>query len=123
MTSDTMDNITGINLPPPSPATRQVGVSLVGSPLALTRSTSSVSNQSDIRTPEESLRDSLSVYKSFLLHEIAFIDNEITALIERDPDTDARQQIAFLQLRNGLKIRFNTLQTRLARVNALLDVM
>ncbi len=123
MTSETMDNITGINLPPPSPATRQVGVSLVGSPISLTRSTSSISGQSDIRTPEESLRDSLNVYKSFLRHEIAFIDNEITALIERAPDPDSRQEIALLQLRNGLKIRFNTLQTRLARVNALLEVM
>ena len=122
MTSD-MDTITGINLPPPSPATRQVGVSLVGSPISLTRSTSSISGQSDIRTPEESLRDSLSVYKSFLLHEIQFIDSEIAALIERAPDPDTHQQIAMLQLRNGLKIRFNTLQTRLARVNALLEVM
>ncbi len=122
MTSD-MDTITGINLPPPSPATRQVGVSLVGSPISLTRSTSSISGQSDIRTPEESLRDSLSVYKSFLLHEIQFIDSEIVALIERAPDPDTHQQIAMLQLRNGLKIRFNTLQTRLARVNALLEVM
>lgn len=122
MTSD-MDSVTGINLPPPSPATRQVGVSLVGSPISLTRSTSSVSGQSDIRTPEETLRDSLTAYKSFLLHEIAFIDNEITELIERAPDTDTRQQLAFLQLRNGLKIRFNNLQTRLTRVNALLEVM
>lgn len=123
MTSETMDNITGINLPPPSPATRQVGVSLMGSPISLTRSTSSVSGQSDIRTPEESLRDSLAAYKSFLLHEIQFIDSEITALIERAPEPDSRQEIALLQLRNGLKIRFNTLQTRLARVNALLEVM
>ena len=118
-----MNAITGINLPPPSPATRQVGVSLVGSPISLTRSTSSISGQSDIRTPEESLRDSLGVYKSFLLHEIQFIDSEITALIERSPDPNPSQEAALMQLRNGLKIRFNTLQTRLSRVNALLEVM
>lgn len=119
-----MDTITGINLPPPpSPATRQVGVSMMGSPLSLTRSTSSLSGQSDIRTPEESLRDNLIAYKSFLLHELQFLDTEITELIEREPDPNPRQQVAFLQLRQGLKIRYNNLTTRLSRVNALLDVM
>jgi hypothetical protein len=123
MTSENMNNITGINLPVPSPATRQVGVSLMGSPISLTRSTSSVSGQSDIRTPEESLRDSLAAYKSFLLREIQFIDSEITALIERAPDPNPSQEASLQQLRNGLKIRYNNLQTRLARVNALLEVI
>jgi hypothetical protein len=123
MASENMNNITGINLPPPSPATRQVGVSMMGSPISLTRSTSSVSGQSDIRTPEESLRDSLAAYKSFLLREIQFVDSEIIALIERAPDPNPNQEAALQQLRNGLKIRYNNLQTRLARVNALLEVM
>jgi hypothetical protein len=118
-----MNNIIGISLPVPSPATRQVGISLMGSPISLARSTSSLSAQSDIRTPEESLRDSLSAYKTFLTHEIEFVDNEITALIERAPDPNPSQQAAFLQLRQGLKIRFNSLQIRLARVNDLLEVL
>jgi hypothetical protein len=69
------------------------------------------------------LRDSLGVYKTFLLHEIQFVDSEITALIERAPDPNPSQEAALQQLRDGLKIRFNNLQTRLARVNALLDVI
>jgi len=118
-----MDNITGINLPPPSPATRQVGISLVGLPIVLSRSTSSISNQSDIRTPEESLRDALQVYKNFLEREIQFVDSEITALIERPTGQDVAQDAALLQLRNGLKIRYNNLQTRLMRLNALVEVL
>lgn len=118
-----MNTYIGINLPPPSPATRQVGVSMMGSPISLARSTSTASNQSDIRTPEETLRDSLQAYKTFLEHEIQFVDNEITALIQRPPGDDTAQDAALLQLRNGLKIRYNNLQTRLARVNALLEVL
>lgn len=118
-----MDQITGIHLPPPSPATRQVGVGLLGSPIALSRSTTSLSNQSDIRSPEELLRDNLVTYKTFLQHEIQFVDNEITALIERQPSDDPHLDASFVQLRNGLKIRYNTLTVRLARVNALLEVL
>lgn len=120
-----MDAITGINLPPPSAATRQVGVTLgtVGSPIVLSRSTSSISNHSDIRSPEEVLRDNLLAYKTFLQHEIEFVDNEITALVERPPSDNPHLDASFLRLREGLKIRYNTLTMRLARTNALLEVM
>jgi hypothetical protein len=116
-----MDQITGINLPQPSPATRQVGVSLMGSPISLSRSTSSLSNQSDIRSPEEILRDNLLAYIIFLEHEIEFVDAEITALLERPSSNDPNVDTAFLRLREGLKIRYNKLQQRLSRARALLD--
>jgi hypothetical protein len=118
-----MDQITGINLPPPSPATRQVGVSLVGSPISLARSTSSLSNQSDIRSPEEVLRDNLIAYKVFLEHEIQFVDTEIIALAERLPSDDPSVDAAFLRLRDGLKVRYNKLQTRLSYARALLETL
>lgn len=118
-----MDSIIGIHLPPPSPATRQVGISLAGSPISLARSTSSLSNQSDIRSPEEVLRDNLIAYKTFLEHEIDFVNNEINALIQRAPSDDPCLDTSFLQLRNGLKIRYNRLTLRLSRTKALLEVM
>lgn len=101
---------THLTLSIPPPATRQIGVSSLGSPLELVRSSS------DTQTPEESLKQRLQVYKTYLEHEVEFIDSEIRALSgEIDP--------AFMDLRNGLKIRYNTLQTKLARVNALLEVL
>lgn len=104
---------TSLSLAIPPPATRQVGLSSLGSPLELTRS---ISNRSDVQTPEENIKQRLQVYKTYLEHEVDFIDSEIRALVgEIDP--------AFMDLRNGLKIRFNTLQTKLARVNALLEVL
>ena len=112
-----------INLPAPTNAERQVGVSLMGSPIILSRSTSNVSGVSDIRTPEESLRDRLLVYKTHLTHEIDFVNNEITALIQRPPSQDLSEEAALQDLRNGLKIRYNLLQARLTRVNALLEVL
>lgn len=118
-----MDHVSGIHLPPPSPATRQVGVGTIGSPIVLSRGTSSLSNQSDIRNPEETLRDYLVAYKTFLQHDIDFVNNEINALIQRPPSDNPHLDASFLQLRNSLKIRFNTLTTRLTRVNALLEVL
>lgn len=116
-----MNSYIGITLPPPSPATRQVGtVGSVGSPMSLVRSTSTAS---EIRTPEETLRDYLNAYKVFLEHEIQFVDNEIMALIERPPSDDPAQDGAFLTLRNNLKIRYNTLTNKLRRVNDLMEVM
>ncbi len=109
-----------INLPPPPPATRQAGVGFRGSPISLSRGSSSIS---DTRTPEEVVRDSLVAYKMFLEHEIQFLESEISALIERQPDQNPRQEAAMLTLRNGLKIRFNTQSVKMARINALLDVM
>lgn len=119
-----MNPYVGITLPPPSPATRQVGaVGSVGSPMSLVRSTSTASTASDIRTPEETLRDYLNGYKVFLEHEIQFVDNEIMALIERPPSDNPAQDGALLTLRNNLKIRYNTLVNKLRRVNDLLEVM
>lgn len=118
-----MNPYVGIHLPPPSPATRQVGVGTLGSPISLARSTSTTSTASEIRTPEETLRDSLNAYKLFLEHEIQFVDNEITALIERPPSDNPAQDGAFLTLRNNLKVRYNTLTHRLRKVRELLEVM
>jgi hypothetical protein len=119
-----MNPYVGITLPPPSPATRQVGMTgSVGSPMSLVRSTSTASTASDIRTPEETLREYLNGYKVFLEHEIQFVDNEIRALIERPASDNPAQDGAFLTLRNSLKIRYNTLTNRLRKVNDLLEVM
>ncbi len=118
-----MNPYVGINLPPPSPATRQVGMSMLGSPISLTRSTSSLSGASENRPLEETLREYLNAYKVFLEHEIQFVDNEILALIERQPSDNPAQESAFLTLRDNLKVRYNTLRTRLAKLEALLEVL
>jgi hypothetical protein len=118
-----MNPYTGINLPPPSPATRQVGTGSLGSPVSIARSTSSLSTASEIRSPEETLRDYLNVYKTFLEHEIQFVDNEILALIERPPSDNPAQDGALLTLRDNLKVRYNSLRSRLTRVISLLEVM
>ena len=99
-----------LSLAIPSPATRQVGISMLGSPLELSRSAS------DAQTPEESLKQRLQVYKLHLEHDIEFMNSEIQALV-------GQTSTAFLDLRDGLKIRYNTLQIRLSRVNALLEVL
>lgn len=112
-----MNPYIGINLPPPSPATRQVGGGSLGSPLSIT------STVSEIRSPEETLRDYLNAYKVFLEHEIQFVDNEILALIERPPGDNPAQDGALLTLRDNLKVRYNSLQNRLAKVLSLLEVL
>lgn len=118
-----MSQYTGLNLAIPSPPTRQTGVGILGSPISLSRSVSLTSNSTDTRTPEEVLRDNLLVYKTFLEHEIQFIDSEINALIERPISGDSHLDASFMTLRNGLKIRFNTLQVKKARVDSLLEVL
>lgn len=119
-----MNPYVGINLPPPSPATRQMGtVGSIGSPISIVRSTSTASTTSEIRTPEETLRDYLNAYKVFLEHEIQFVDNEIRALIERPPSDNPAEDGALLTLRNNLKIRYNTLTNKMRKVNDLLEVM
>lgn len=119
-----MNPYIGISLPPPSPVTRQVGTtgSIIGSPVSITQSISSVSTP-EVRNPEETLRDYLHAYKVFLEHEIQFIDNEIRALIERPPSDNPAEDGALLTLRNNLKIRYNTLTNKLRKVNDLLEVM
>ena len=118
-----MNPYVGISLPPPSPATRQVGAGTVGSPISLIRSTSTTSTVSDNRTPEETVRESLNAYKLFLEHEIQFVDTEIMALIERPPSDNPTQDGALLTLRENLKVRYNTLTNRLRKVRDLLEVM
>lgn len=105
---------TSLSLSIPPPATRQVGVSIMGSPLSR--------SVSDTQTPEESLRQRLQVYKTYLEHEIQFVESEIQAILDM-PIRPLEEHNAFMDLRNGLKIRFNTLQTKLSRVNALLEVL
>ena len=56
-----------IQLPPPSAITRQVATGL-NSPLA--RSTSTASDRSDIRNPDDAMRQRLGVYRTYLEHEI-----------------------------------------------------
>jgi hypothetical protein len=106
-----------IQLPPPSPITRQIATGL-NSPLSR-----SVSTGSEIRNPDETMRDRLSVYRTYLEHELEFLDNEIRALIERPPSQDPTQDHAFAVLRDGLKIRYNSLGVRLRKVKELLEVM
>ena len=118
-----MSQFTGLNLTIPSPPTRQIGIGIMGSPLSLSRSVSLASNTTDNRTPEEVLRDNLTAYKTFLEHEIQFIDNEIHALIERPSSGDSHLDASFMTLRNSLKIRFNTLVTKKNRVDSLLEVL
>ena len=110
-----------MNLPPPSSIdlTRQTCVSSSGSPIALSRSSSTGSD----RSIEESLRVRLESYLIFLQHEIDFISNEIQALIDRIPGPDRLLEDSFLDLRDRLKIRFNRLQLKKVRLLSLLEVV
>lgn len=109
-----------IQLPPPSSISRQTAVGL-NSPLS--RSVSTVSDRSDIRNPDETMRHRLSVYRTYLEHEIQFVDNEIRALIEREPSQNPTQDAALLDLRDSLKIRYNSLRTKLVKVSELLELL
>ena len=111
-------------LPPPSLSfQRQTAVGLLGSPITLSREVSTSSSRSDTRHPDEIMRERLTVYRTYLEHEIEFVDNEIQALIERVPSQDPVQEGPFLELRDNLKIRYNGLTAKLTRVIALLEVM
>lgn len=111
-----------LRLAPPSPATRQTGIA-IGSPMILSRSTTDGSDLSDTQNPETSLRHRLLVFKVHLEHEIDFLDSEIHALIERPPSQNPVEDAALLELRDNLKIRYNTFRTRLVRVDDLLSVL
>jgi hypothetical protein len=65
----------------------------------------------------------LLAYKTFLEHELQFLESEIHALIHREPDENPRQEAAMLTLRDGLKVRYNTQSVKMVRIQALLDVM
>lgn len=118
-----MTDQTPIALPAPSGLTRQVGVTEPGSPLPVSRGSSVSSPRVPAENPDEMMRRRLHHYKTHLEHEIDFVSNEITALIERAPGDNAQDEQILLELRDGLKVRFNTLQMRLARVKQLLEVM
>lgn len=110
-------------LPPPTLSIRRQIATGVLSPIALSREDSTASSRSDVRHPDEIMRERLLVYKTYLEHEITFVENEIRALIERPPSQDPVQQAVFLELRDNLKVRFNHLSARLPRLVALLEVM
>ena len=113
-----------INLAIPSPPTRQVGVSSdIGSPIVLSRGVSGQSDLSIIQTLEESIRYRLEAYKTYLEHEVLFLDTEILALTNRVPGSNTQENVALLELQDDLKIRYNSTQKKLSRVNALLEVL
>jgi hypothetical protein len=108
--------------PPPLSIRRQIATGVV-SPITLSREESTASSRSDIRHPDEIMRERLLTYKTYLEHEIQFTETEIRALIERPPSLDPVQQASFEQLRDNLKVRYNGLSAKLPRVLALLEVM
>ena len=111
-------------LPPPSiNVTRQTAIGIIGSPLTLSRGTSNISDRSDIRHPDEVMREQLALYKTHLEHELQFVDNEIQALFQRTPSQDPVQEAALVELRNGLKVRYNRIRAKLTMVNDLLEIM
>ncbi len=109
--------------PPPLDFTRQVGVSSYGSPIVLSRSSSSMSDRSDARTMDQVLKARLESYLTYLQHEIDFINNEIQALIHREPGPNEAQEQDLLRLREQLKVRFNHLQVKKERTVALIEVL
>ena len=110
-----------MELPPPTDFSRQVGVSSPTSPLS--RATTYSSDRSEIHHPDHEMREHLLRYKTFLEHEITFVDSEIQALLDKKPSEDTAEEQQWLQLRQNLKVRYNTLQHRLARVRALLELL
>ncbi len=109
-----------LQLAPPSPATRQTAIGIPTSPIPLSRSTTSSSTEN--LTPEESIRRHLFTFKVHLEHDIEFVSSEIRAITEQNYD-DRLSQESLLTLRDNLKVRYNTLQKRLTKVNALLEVL
>jgi len=109
-----------MDLPPPTDLTRQTGI---GSPIVLSRGTTNGSDLSDIRSPDEEIRCKLLAYKTYLEHESDFLDNEIRALMERQPSLDRLEERAFADLRTSLKVRFNSVQRKLYCVRELLALL
>jgi hypothetical protein len=109
--------------PPPLMITRQIATGLLGSPITLSRETSTTSSHNDTRNPNQIMREHLCVYRTYLEHEITFVDNEIQALIVRTPYQDPVQEGHFLDLRDKLKLRYNDLSAKRVRVISLLEVM
>ena len=111
-------------LPPPSlQITRQVAVGALGSPITLSREVSTASSRSENRSADEVMRERLGAYRIFLEHELDFLFNEIEALIRRAPSQNPVEDASLLELRDGLKVRYNNLRVKHTRVVALLEVM
>ena len=102
---------------------RQTAIGFPSSPVPFSRSISTASDTNEILHPDEAIRRRLTVYRTFLQHELDFLDSEIDALIQRPVSQDSTQEAAFLELRNGLKIRYNTLRVKFSRVCDLLAVL
>jgi hypothetical protein len=111
-----------LNLPIPTDLSRQVGISDAGSPLSLSRQSSTASSPR-VENPDQAMRRRLLTYKIYLEHEITFVDNEITALQCRTRGVNPQDDVILDELLDGLKIRYNTLVTRKGRVEDLLEVM
>lgn len=112
-----------LNLPIPFGLRRQVGVTEVGSPLTISRGSSIGSPRVVPENQDEAMRVRLLTYKTYLEHDMDFVDNEITALIRRIRSPNQEEETLLDQLLDGLKVRHNTLQARLTRTKALLEVM
>lgn len=111
-------------LPAPSlNITRQTAIGILGSPITLSREVSTSSSRSDIRSADELMRERLRAYKEYLDHELEFLFNEIEALIRRAPSQNPVEDSALLELRDGLKVRYNNLRVKHTRVVSLLEVM
>jgi hypothetical protein len=112
-----------MNLPIPIGLSRQVGVSDMGSPLTISRGSSVTSPRVLPDNQDETMRQHLLNYKTYLEHDIDFVNSEIFALINRVPGPNQQEETLLEELKEGLKVRFNTLQARLTRTKALLEVM
>lgn len=109
-----------MNLPPPNTLPRQTAIGLPTSP----RHELYVrSNLQESFSVDHDMRRRLEAYKTFLDHELDFFQNEIHALQSRNPSVDPIEERALSSLCEGLKVRWNTLQARLAKVKSLLDSM
>lgn len=113
-----------LQLPPPSlTVVRQTAVGVLGSPITLSRNTSIGSDRSEIRNPDEVMRERLALYKTHLEHELQFVDNEIQALFQRTPSQDPVEEAALRELRNSLKVRYNRIRVKLTKVSELLEII
>lgn len=112
-----------LHLPIPIGLSRQVGVSDMGSPLTISRGSSVSSPRVLPENQDEVMRSRLLAYKTYLEHDIDFVSSEIAALINRIPGPNPQEEALLEELKDGLKVRFNVLQARLTRTNALLEVM
>lgn len=112
-----------LNLPIPFGLRRQVGVTEVGSPLTISRGSSIGSPRVLPENQDEAMRVRLLSYKTYLEHDLDFVDSEISALIQRIRGPNRREETLLDELLDGLKVRHNSLQARLTRTKALLEVM